>query len=100
MSTELNEVEKAAFALPTVVNPYSDDFSAFASEMFLPRLQLEGSSSKLVKNRKMTAGCYALMTGRDQFEDLGEEVDFLLLTYRSKALDISDKKNIISVFDK
>ena len=86
--------------VPEVANKFASDFGVFTSAMFLPRLSLEGSNSTNVKLKKIPSGHYALITGRDQFEDLGEKIDILVLTYRSKALDLTDKKNIISSYDK
>ena len=86
--------------VPEVANRFVDDFGTFTSALFLPRLSLEGSNSTNVKLKKIACGHYALITGRDQFEDLGDKIDILVLTYRSKALDLTDKKNIISSYDK
>lgn len=93
-------IDPKTFKVPAVPNPYKDDFGAFTSGLFLPRLQLEGSSSKLVKTKKVAAGTYIMISGRDQFEVLGDQIDLLCLTYRSKALDLIDPKNIIASFDK
>jgi hypothetical protein len=103
MTTEIakTEVETLGFAgVPNVPSKYENDFGAFTSALFLPRLSLEGSNSQNAKHKKIAAGNYALITGRDTFEDLGDRVDILVLTYRPKALDLSDKKNIISSYDK
>lgn len=93
-------IDPKTFSVPAIENPYADDFASFTTGLFLPRLQLEGSSSKLVKNRKVPAGNYIIITGKDAFEILGEKIDILVLTYRSKALDICDTKNIVASFDK
>lgn len=93
-------IDPKTFSVPAVTNPYEDDFGAFTTGMFLPRLQLEGSSSNLVKQRKVAAGSWIIVTGKDQFEDLGDQIDVLVLTYRSKALDLSNKKKILASFDK
>jgi hypothetical protein len=92
-------IDPKGFSLPAIENPFEDDFDSFSSALFLPRLQLEGSSSNLVKNGKIQRGHWSLITGREQFEDLGEKVDILVLTYRTKALDMVDKKNVIASFD-
>ena len=62
---------------------------------YLPRLQLMTAASKQCKNGDFTINHYALI--RDQnFQDLGEAVDILLVTWRPKALEIGDE--VISVF--
>ncbi len=61
---------------------------------FLPRLQLFISNSDLVKRDKIGQNHYGLVTGKDQLDDLGREVDVLLICYRPRALDTSDKENI------
>jgi hypothetical protein len=103
MTTEIakTEVDNNGFAgVPSIPSKFENDFGAFTSALFLPRLSLEGSNSQNAKHKKIAAGNYALITGRDTFEDLGDRVDLLVLTYRPKALDLSDKKNIISSYDK
>ena len=87
--------------VPAVENPFEKDFKTFATGLFLPRLQLEGSSSENVKLGLASRGRYSLVTARDKFEDLGTSVDVLVLCYRTKALDMRQKpKKIISVYDK
>ena len=97
---EIVKVEENGFSVPEVANKFEKDFAKFATGLYLPRLSLEGSNSNNVKQDKIQKGSYALITGRDTFEDLGKRVDVLVLTYRSKALDLSDKKNILTSYDK
>jgi hypothetical protein len=92
-------IDPKNFSLPAVENPFEEDFDSFSSALFLPRLQLEGSSSNLVKTGKVQRGHWTLITGREQFEDLGEKIDVLVLTYRTKALDMTDKKNVVASFN-
>lgn len=101
MSNEMQGIidDPKNFSVPAVENPYEDDFGLFTSALFLPRLSMEGSSSKLVKKKKVSAGNYIVITGREEFQDLGNSLDLLVLTYRSKALDLSDLKNITASFD-
>jgi len=98
--SEIGIIDPKTFVLPAVENPYEKDIDIFSSGLFLPRLQLEGSNSKLVKTRKVPLGNYVVISGRDVFEILGEKVEVLVLCYRSKALDVTDNKNIVAVFDK
>jgi hypothetical protein len=97
-STEI-EVASPEYALPAIPNRFDDLFDANTSGSFLPRIQLEGSNSKKVKQNKIPKGNYSLITGRDSFQDLGKSVDVLILDYRSKAMDITDKKNVVVVYD-
>jgi hypothetical protein len=65
---------------------------------FLPRLQLI-SKGKYVDTGKVPPGRWGVPTG-DECADLGPEVDIIPLAVRDKALDVSDRDNIISVYDK
>jgi hypothetical protein len=81
--------------LPDVVNPYDDLYGLLASGgSFLPRLQLFISSSEAVKNEKIAQNHYGLVTGKDQIEDLGREVDVFIYSWRPRAIDTSDRSNI------
>lgn len=100
MTKEIATTDNGFAGVPEIASKFDKDFGAFTSALFLPRLSLEGSNSTNVKLRKINAGNYALITGRETFEDLGARVDLLVLTYRSKALDLTDKKNIVSSYDK
>jgi len=88
------------YNIPSVPAPNKSDFHQLAKGLFLPRLTLEGSSSTNVKNDKVPKGTYIITTGRDTFEQLGPRVDVVVLSYRAKALDIRDEKNIIASYDK
>lgn len=78
----------------------SDDFDDLAKGGWLPRLQLEGSSSTLVKLDKIEKACYAFHTGKDKFYSLGKSVDVLVLAYRAKALNIKNPKKILTSYDR
>lgn len=81
--------------LPEVTNPYDESYSVVVSgSAFLPRLQLFIAASELVKNGNFPMNHYGLVASKDQVEDLGKEVDVLLLSWRPRALDASDKSNI------
>jgi hypothetical protein len=81
--------------LPDLANPYDDQYDKVASVGgLLPRLQLFISSSEMVKTEKIGQNRYGLVTGKDQITDLGKEVDVLILTWRPRALDTSDRSNI------
>lgn len=65
---------------------------------FLPRVQLFGSNSAAVKDEKIGQGRFGFVKG-DDIVDLGKAVNVLPLSYRFKAMDISDRENIINVHD-
>ena len=63
---------------------------------YIPRLQLMTSNSKQCKSGDFPTNHYAFI--RDQnFQDLGETLDVLLVTWRAKALEMGEQ--VISVFD-
>jgi len=71
---------------------------AKASE-FLPRIQLI-TKGKYVDTGKIKPGHWGVpQTGGEEIEDLGEVIDIIPLDYRPKALDVSDKEAIITVYD-
>jgi hypothetical protein len=81
--------------LPSVPNPYDENYSAVVSgSAFLPRLQLFIANSEMVKNDKIPMNHYGLVSGKDNVDDMGKEVDVLILSWRPRALDASDKSNI------
>ena len=65
---------------------------------FLQRLQLI-SKGKYVDTGKCAPGRWGIPVG-DECTDLGPEVDIMPLAVRDKALDVSDRENILSVYDK
>lgn len=98
----------AVVAAPTSVLPSlphlatksdSDLFDKLARGSFLPRLQLEGSNSRLVQSNKIKQGYYALILGKEVFEDQGPELDVWVMAFRAKAMDMSDKRNLKVVYD-
>lgn len=85
--------------LATIENPFQDQFNEMAKGSWLPRLQLEGSNSTIVKMDKIGKGHYALHTGKDQFFDMGKNVECLVICFRPKATDLSDLKKILTSFN-
>jgi len=70
--------------------------AAAAGTAYLPRLQLLTSNSKLCKSGAFPTNHYALV--RDQkHDDLGKNVDVLIVVWRPKALETGDA--VISCFD-
>lgn len=75
------------------VSVYNDD-AAFldlskTASSFLPRLQLFGSTSALVKEGKMPLAHWGFVSGKDDVVDLGTEVDVIPVSIRFKAMDLS-----------
>lgn len=70
-----------------------------ASGDFLPRLQLFGGNSDAVKKQQIPIAHYGLVRGKDTIEDLGAEVDVLVVCGRPKALRIADDGTIVTKFD-
>lgn len=66
---------------------------------FLPRLQLYGGNSNAVKEGKIGVGCYGLVRGADTIENLGTEVDIIVVDGKAKALRVGADKTIITKFD-
>lgn len=66
---------------------------------FLPRLQLV-TKGKYVDQGKITPGHFGVpQAGGDEILDLGDSVDIIPFLFRPKAMDVSDKEAIITVFD-
>lgn len=100
MNTDLarNDQETEIQVLPSKWT--EEDFNAVkGSSGFLPYLALFIASSEPVKDGKVSMNSYALARGSDEFDELGKEIDVLIINRRPKALDLSDKDNIRSSFD-
>ena len=96
MSTDI--VPFSVDQLPAVSEERLAATEVVASETsFLPRLQLI-SKGKYVDTGKITPGRWGAPAG-DEITDLGETIDVLPLSVRTKALDVSDRDNIIAVYD-
>lgn len=96
MSNELTKLDALDDLLP---QKYSDEtFDAAASgSSFLPRLQLMTSNSEKCKTGEFPTNHYALVSDQ-KHDDLGKNVDVLLLVWRPKALDTGGDV-VISVYD-
>lgn len=74
-----------------------EDFSlSTKSGDWLPRLQLMTSNSEPCKGGKFPINHYAVVEGQN-FADLGETVDILVIAWRPKAIEIGDE--IITIHD-
>lgn len=66
---------------------------------FLPRIQLI-TKGKYVDTGKIAPGHWGIpQPGGEDIIDLGDKIDVIPINARAKALDVSDKENIISVYD-
>jgi len=102
MSNELVPFSTDAFTTHDLVTT-DEELNALdvvkSKSRFLPRLVLAASSSDLVKNQKCMPGQWVIPNG-DDCTVLGNEVDILPIAVRNKAIDFSDRKNIITSYDK
>ena len=73
-------------------------FEAVASAAYTPRLQLMTSNSGPVKSGEFPANHYALVQDQ-KYVDLGKEVEMWVITWRPKAIDMSDDDTITTSFD-
>lgn len=79
----------------------ADDVNALLKSSFLPRLQVCGSSTDVVKEAKVTMGAYGLVYDKTRCVDLSKEIDILVLAFRPKALRIpKDGTNPLSYFNR
>lgn len=96
------ELQTATNSLPTYKGETAIKNTELAPELcgsgFMPSLRLMTSMSNVVKQGKFPMNHFALASGGDPI-DLGKEVDLIVLSWRPKALDMSDESNIISIYD-
>lgn len=75
------------------VAPVGVDKAALAkmtrSSKYLRRLSLSQGSSNVVKEQKIAPGRWMITISADQVQDLGDNIDLAVLSYRYKALDTS-----------
>lgn len=83
----------------SIVSNEEDLLAVAQASGFLPRLQLFGGSSDAVKEGKIGVGRWGLVSGKDQLEDMGAEVDVLVIAGRVKALDVSGEQ-IVTSYDR
>jgi len=66
---------------------------------FLQRIQLV-TKGKYVDTGKIKPGHYGIpLTGGEEIDDLGPEIDIIPLCVRPKALDMSDRDAVVAVYD-
>lgn len=66
---------------------------------FFQPLKLMGNTSKQVTNGLIDVGNYAVCKGDEVSIDLGNKVDVIVLGHRYKAVDYSDRDNIVVSYD-
>ncbi|MHC4299389.1 MAG: hypothetical protein ACYS7Y_19100 [Planctomycetota bacterium] len=66
---------------------------------FLPRIQLV-TKGKYVDTGKIPPGRWGVpQAGGEEIENLGEKIDVIPLGFRPKAVDMSDKDAVVTVYD-
>lgn len=97
MGENKNEVTIPGIQVP---QKYEDDvFDDLAkSGDFLPRVQVMGGNSSLVKTEQIPIGVYALVHNKDKFDNLTKEFDCFVLSWRPKAMDTNGDQPL-SVFN-
>lgn len=85
--------------LSDVENPFEEAFGEIAKGSWLARLQLEGSNSNLVKDDLIPKGHYALHTGKAEFTAMGPNVECVPLSFRPKAVDLTDPKKPVTSYN-
>jgi len=66
---------------------------------FLPRVQLYGGNSEVVKGGEFPIGTFGLTKSKDSIVELGKAFDCLPLSWRYKAVRISPDDNHVSIFN-
>ncbi len=95
-----NAISKAGAAgdgqvLAVPQQPGDDIFNSVANGgKYLPRIQMFGGNSEAVKSGKVPMAHYALVTGKDQYQDLGDTVDCVPIAWRPKAMDVGGEEVI------
>lgn len=82
----------------TVIKADEADVENLLKSPFLPRLQVCGGNTEIVKEGKMAMGVYGLIYDKNKFVDLGKEVDILVVGMRPKALRLPKEGNPMSYF--
>lgn len=69
-----------------------------ASVDYLPRIKLcQGSAKEVAKKKVKAGGNFALIRTKDDIEDLGDEVEMVMVAGRPKAMSTGD--TILSIFE-
>lgn len=95
MTDELVVPEKGTLVAGNITDDLFNQITAGTD--FFPRIQLMGGNSGLVLDGKATVGNYCFIRTKEDFSDLGKEIDILVCAMRLKAMRIGDE--VVSVFD-
>lgn len=76
-----------------------DDFNDMSASGFLRRIDLK-SKGVLIDIGKVKPGHYCVVKSSDDADDLGDSIDVLPLARRPKAIDMSDKEQIVVTYDR
>lgn len=95
-----NELAPFKISLPVVTEDQLATLDEVAKGSdFLPRIQLV-TKGKYVDTSKISAGHWGVpLPGGEEIEDLSDKIDIVPFCYRPKALDVSDREAIVSVYD-
>jgi len=97
MSEEIAVVENGGLVLPQEDGALEEAVNGMTGSSDFRRIQLCGSNNKTVKQGKFPMGHFAIVDN-DEFTDIGEEFDALVLGYRLKAMEYGDEMNIVYDF--
>ena len=82
-------------ALAPSINVFKD---IAKNSSFLQRIQLY-TKGKAIDTGAIQPGHYGIPTGDDAIEDLGSEIDIIPLSWRAKAIDMSDRDAVLVSYD-
>lgn len=86
--------------IPASAVPETDDSRVLAvakNKEYLPRLKLCGSQAGECQRGQVGIGNYAIIKSKDDLEDVGSELDIVIIAGRAKAVQLSDPP--IQAFD-
>lgn len=97
--TVLNELFTGDNALTTSTDEMRELDALSNSTSFLQRLQLYSKGKSGPKGTMIEAGHYGVPKSSDVIQDLGTTIDLIVIDRKAKALDMSDRENIIVSHD-
>jgi hypothetical protein len=99
MSEELAETNQGGgFVVPQNKHDETAMSAVSAGGKFLPRLQLMTSRSEQCEINGFPTNHFAVVESND-YQDIGESVDILIISWRPKALDTKAEDGVISCYD-
>jgi hypothetical protein len=76
-----------------------EDFADLGKSGFLQRIELK-SRGELIDTGVVKPGHYCISKGNGEAEDIGASIDVLVIARRPKAIDMTDKENLIICYDR